>query len=210
MITAHTKESLIAFEKSAVAAWERGDVPSLIHFSGGNEDELLAIFADIRPQDWIFVSHRAHFHLLLKGYPEETLMERILTDRHMFCYDRERRIYQSAILGGNCGIAVGVALAIKQSGEDARVHVFLGDGAEENGCLHQAALYVTGHDLPCVFHVEDNDRQVDTDKITRRGPNWEACQLTAPCIRRYSYVPTYGHAGSGCKHQIVFKRTTPL
>jgi TPP-dependent pyruvate/acetoin dehydrogenase alpha subunit len=210
MITTHTRESLIAFEQKVQALWESGEAPSLLHLSGGNEGQLLDIFKDIRPQDWIFVSHRAHFHLLLKGFPEEPLLQLIREDRHMFCYSRELRIYQSAILGGTVGIAVGVAKAIQESGEDAHVYVFMGDGAEEGGALHPAALYATGHRLPITFIVEDNDRQVDTSKQTRRGERWEWCQLTAPCIVRYSYKPTWPHAGSGANFQIQFKRTTPL
>ena len=210
MVTSHTRESLITFEKRVQEIWESGEAPSLLHLSGGNEGQLLDIFKNVRPQDWIFVSHRAHYHILLKGYPEELLLERIREDRHMFVFSREHRIYQSAILGGTLGIATGVAQAIKDSGEDSLVLCFLGDGAEENGALHSAALYAEGHELPILFVVEDNDRQVDTDRASRRGKAWERCRLTSPCIMRYEYKPTWPHAGSACKHQITFKRTTPL
>jgi TPP-dependent pyruvate/acetoin dehydrogenase alpha subunit len=210
MITNHNRESLIAFEDRVRQSWESGDLPSLTHLCGGCEGQLLNIFQVIRPQDWIFISHRGHYHCLLKGMSEGQLMENIRNDFSMFCYSRELRIYQSAILGGTVGIAVGVAKATADSGEDAHVYVFMGDGAEEGGALHPAALYATGHRLPITFIVEDNDRQVDTSKQTRRGERSEWCQLTAPCIVRYSYKPTWPHAGSGCKHQITFKRTTPL
>ena len=122
MITAHTRESLIAFEAKIQAAWEAGELPSLVHLCGGNEDDLLRIFAEIRPQDWIFISHRGHYHALLKGLPEDRLEMLIRSDRSMFIFDQELRIYQSAILGGCSVIAVGVARAIKDSGEDSRVY----------------------------------------------------------------------------------------
>lgn len=210
MITTHTRESLIAFEERVRQKWEAGELPSLMHLCGGNEGQLLDIFKSIRPQDWVFLSHRGHYGALLKGMPEDRLMEFIESDRSMFIFDKKLRIYQSAILGGTLGIATGVACAIKQSGEDARVYCFLGDGAEENGALHSAALYATGHNLPIWFVVEDNDRQVDTTREVRRGKLWSRCYFEAPCIMRYEYKPTWGHAGSGCKHQIQFKRTTPL
>lgn len=215
MITNHTRASLIAFEQRVQELWESGEAPSLLHLSGGNEGQLLDIFKNVRPQDWIFVSHRAHFHLLLKGFPEEKLLQLIREDRHMFCYSRELRIYQSAILGGCCGIAAGVAQAIKESGEDAKVFCFVGDGGCENGALHSAAMFVEGHQLPCEFWIEDNDRQVDTSKLVRRGsmPSnpAKAYEPAWPwCVHRYEYKPTFPHGGSGCKHQIQFKRTTPL
>jgi pyruvate dehydrogenase E1 component alpha subunit len=210
----HTKESLIAFEQKVVEAWEQGELPSLTHICSGNETHLLEIFQDIRPQDWIFTNHRAHYHCLLKGMSEEQLMENIRNDMSMFSYSRELKIYQSAILGGCCGIAVGVAKAIQESGKDEWVHCFVGDGGSENGALHSAAMYVEGHRLPCTFHLEDNDRQVDTSKLVRRGGGWSKVVAYEPpwpsCVWRYEYKSLYPHAGSGCSHQITFKRTTPL
>lgn len=206
----HTRESLITFESRVKDEWEAGNLPSLIHLCGGNEDQLLEIFAHIRSQDWVFVSHRAHYHAILKGFSEDEVMEFIRTDRSMFMFSREKRFYQSAILGGCCGIAVGVAKAIQESGEDARVICFLGDGAADNGHLWEAALYATGHELPVTFIIEDNGRQVDTDLATRRGKHHLACWLIAPCVTGYFYNPTYPHAGSGKKELITFKRTHPL
>lgn len=215
MITNHTRESLIAFEQRVIDAWNAGELPSLVHICSGNEGQLLNIFQDIRPQDWVFTNHRAHWHCLLKGMSEEQLMENIRNDFSMFSYSRELRIYQSAILGGCCGIAVGVAKAIQESEKDEWVHCFVGDGGSENGALHSAAMYVEGHRLPCTFHLEDNDRQVDTTKLARRGHGWEhhsrGYEPEWPlCVRRYEYKSEFPHAGSGCSHQITFKRTHPL
>jgi TPP-dependent pyruvate/acetoin dehydrogenase alpha subunit len=205
----HTVESLKAFEEHVKTAWENGELPSLIHLCSGNEVKLIEIFEDIRPQDWVFVSHRAHFHCLLKGMSEETLMENIRNDRSMFNFSKELRIYQSAILAGNCGIAVGTAMAIKERGEDAHVHCFLGDGAEESGHFYEAVMFVSGHDLPVTFHIEDNDIQVDTPKLQRRGMERGLLDFE-PCVQRYLYTPHWPHAGSGSKYQITFKRTHPL
>lgn len=206
----HTRESLIAFEARVKDAWEAGELPSLVHLCGGNEGQLLDIFSDIRPQDWVFTNHRAHYHCLLKGMDEETLMQHIREDRSMFVFSREHRIYQSAILAGCCAIATGVAQAIKDSGEDSRVVCFLGDGASDNGHFYEALMYATGHDLPIRFVLENNDRQVDTDIVTRRGPKIGRFQVSSPLLHEYYYTPKWPHAGSGSKHHITFQRTTPL
>ena len=89
---------------------------------------------------------------------------------------------------------------------EPRVWCFLGDGAEDEGHYYEAARYAAGHDLPVTFVIEDNDRSVDTDKITRRGG--DAGGMTAflcSHVRRYNYTATFPHAGSGCKHHIQFK-----
>jgi TPP-dependent pyruvate/acetoin dehydrogenase alpha subunit len=210
MITSHTRESLKAFEEKIRLAWEAGELPSLIHLCGGNEDQLLEIFQHIRPQDWIFTSHRAHYHCLLKGMPEDELEAFIRSDRSMFAYSRELRIYQSAILGGCCGIATGVAKAIQQNGEDAHVYCFIGDGAVDNGHLYEALNYATGHRLPVTFVIEDNDRQVDTSIESRRGPHWLDFVMESPNLIRYQYESRWPHGGSGCAHQITFQRQHPL
>lgn len=210
MITQHTRESLMAFEAKVKDLWESGDLPSLIHLSGGNENQLLEIFQDIRPQDWVFLSHRGHYGALLKGMPEDELMENIRTDRSMFVFSKQHRIYQSAILGGCCGIATGVAKAIQDSSEDAHVFVFLGDGAADNGCIYEALLYATGHRLPITFILEDNNHQVNTTIEERRGPHWLDFVMESPNLRRYQYEARWPHGGSGCAHQIQFKRTHPL
>lgn len=210
MTHGHSRESLIAFEERIRQAWEAGELPSLVHLSGGNEGQLLDIFSEVHEEDWVFVSHRAHYHLLLKGMPEAELEANIRADRSMFNFCAKRRIYQSAILGGCCGIAVGVGRAIKDAGGKERVWCFLGDGASDNGHLYEAALYATGHDLPVTFIVENNNMQVDTPLEVRRGPHHRRLDFYAPCVQEYHYTPRWPHAGSGCKHQIEFKRKTPL
>lgn len=200
----HTKQSLIAFEDGIKAAWEAGDLPFLLHLCGGNEDQLLDIFAEIQEGDWIFVSHRNHYHSLLAGIPAKRVFDNIAQGGSMFSYSRERRVFSSAILAGNCGIAVGVAMALKEAGSKNRVWCFLGDGAEENGHFYEAVLYTTGHNLPVEFIIEDNNMQVDTPKEVRRGMS-SGLLDSWPCVRRYRYKSTYPHAGSGCAFNITFK-----
>lgn len=200
----HTVESLIAFEDRVKMAWENGDLPFLLHLGGGNEQQLLDIFEEIQEGDWIFVSHRNHYHSLLAGIPEERVFQNICDGGSMFSYSRERRVFSSAILAGNCGIAVGVGIALKAAGSKNRVWCFLGDGAEENGHFYEAVLYVTGHDLPVEFVIESNGMQVDTPIELRRGMS-NGLLDSWPCVRRYHYQATYPHAGSGTSKKIIFK-----
>lgn len=200
----HTTESLIAFENRVRDSWEAGDLPFLMHLGGGNEQQLLDIFEEAQEGDWFFCSHRNHYHSLLAGIPEEQVFKNIENGGSMFSYSREKRVFSSAILAGNCGIAVGVAMALKASGSKNKCWVFLGDGAEEQGHFYEAVLYVTGHNLPVEFIIEDNNIQVDTSKEIRRGMS-SGLLDSWPCVRRFRYTPVYPHAGSGCSHKITFK-----
>ncbi|MFN3077090.1 MAG: thiamine pyrophosphate-dependent enzyme [Alphaproteobacteria bacterium] len=199
-----TKDQLIAFENRIKGLWEAGDLPFLLHLCGGNEDQLIEIFAGIQEGDWIFSSHRNHYHALLAGIEPAKLEALIRSGHSMFVFDRTRNFVTSSILAGTCGIAAGVAWQLKHSGSSNRVWCFLGDGAEEEGHLYEAALFVAGQELPCTFVIEDNNRQVDTDKATRRAAQLTNPLDSLPCVRRYHYTAVYPHAGSGCKHQITF------
>lgn len=206
MITAHTRESLIEFERGIKLLFANGELPFLVHLSGGNEGQLLEIFKEIGPEDWVLSTHRSHYHALLKGISPEHLEREILEGRSMFVFSREHRFLTSSILGGICGIAAGLALALKQSGSKAKVWAFLGDGAEDNGHTYEAIRMVTGHDLPCTFVIEDNDRQVDTSHAERWGCHerfaWTVLDedfvpMPNPKVRRYHYTPTFPHGGAG-------------
>lgn len=204
-----TAEQLIAFESRIKARFEAGELPFLLHLCGGNEAQIIEIFREVKPGDWVFSTHRNHYHYLLAGGDEAKLEQMICEGRSMFVYDRSTPAVfcVSAVLAGMCCVAAGVALALKQSGSTARVWCFLGDGAEEQGHFYEAALFVEANDLPCRFIIEDNDRQVDTPKLARRGCHSETLYPLEhfDCVRRYFYVPTYPHAGRGPGPMVTFK-----
>jgi len=192
-----TSADLIAFESRIRSHWQAGDLPCLLHLCGGNEEQLVRIFRDIRPQDWVLSGHRNHYHALLKGIPPDVLEASILRGDSMFTFSAEHRFLSSAILAGLCGTANGLAWAMREAGENSRVWCFLGDGAEEEGHFYEAVLFAEAHDLPVRFVIEDNDRQVDTT-LAERGRIKPAGLLDhASCVLRYTYAPTYPHAGDG-------------
>lgn len=204
-----TVEDLTIFEGVVQQMWREGALPSLLHLSGGNEEQLIALFDEAEDGDWFFLSHRNHYHSILAGISEVQVLKDITEDRSMFRFSRKHRVFSSAILAGNCGIAIGVAMALKASGSKNHVWCFLGDGAEEQGHFYEAVLFASGHDLPVWFIIEDNSMQVDTPKELRRGMTRGALDAE-PCVRRYHYTPEWPHAGDGIAAKITFQRTHPL
>lgn len=200
-----TAEDLIAFENRVRAKWEAGQLPCLMHLCGGNEPHLKAIFTGINPGDWVFSTHRNHYHALLHGIPPADLEVMIDQGRSMFVYSAARRFFTSAILASCTGIAAGVAFDIKQQGGKEHVWCFLGDGAEEEGHFYEAAIFAEAHCLPLTFIIEDNNRQVDTTKAERLPGRPIGLDKYFRCVHRYYYTPTYPHAGSGCSFKIEFK-----
>jgi pyruvate dehydrogenase E1 component alpha subunit len=186
------KQELINFENEIADLYRDCKLPFLFHLSGGNEDQLIEIFKEIKEGDYVLSTHRNHYHALLHGIPPETLKERILNGRSMFIFDRKRNFFTSAIIGGTPAIAAGIALALKKKGSKQKVWCFVGDGIEDTGHLWEAARYVDGHELPCTFVIEDNNRSVETTKEERWG---KATKPQFPsCVRRYEYEITWPHA----------------
>jgi len=194
------KKQLIAIEKKIIEKFNKGELPYLMHICGGNEDQLINIFNDIQSGDYIFSTHRAHYHYLLAGGSEKNLLNKINKGDSMFIFDKSLNFLSSSILSGTCGIASGVALSIKLKENDQKVWCFIGDGAEDEGHFYEAVKFVESNDLPCTFIIEDNDRSVDSSKKDRGSSfviDWPKCVI------RYKYSPVYPHAGTG--EWIIFK-----
>ena len=187
-----SKEELIAFENHIGDLYDHNQLPFLFHLSGGNEDQLINIFKDIKEDDYVISSHRNHYHALLHGIPPDIVEDRIKNGRSMFIYDRKRNFFVSAIIGGTPGIAAGIAWALKRKGSKQKVWCFVGDGTEDNGHLFEAVRYVDGWDLPCKFIIENNDRSCEAsnnDRWNKKGDlAWESNSVI-----KYYYECTYPH-----------------
>ena len=205
-----TPEELIAFEDSIKVNFERGRINCPVHLSGGNEEALISIFEHINKQDWVLSTHRNHYHYLLKGGNPQSLFEEIMGShsgicggkgRSMHVYDRLHNFVTSGIVGGTCGIGVGIALGIKKKwknrkGVTPHVWCFVGDGAEDGGHFAEAVRFGVARQLPLTFVVEDNDLAVESTKEDR----WHNHpRFNSPNIIRYEYTRKYPHVGVG-KH----------
>ncbi len=183
----YTVAELQDFEREVADAFEAGKIRAPIHLSGGNEAQLIEIFHEVQPTDWVFSTWRSHFHALLHGVPRELVMSEILAGRSMMLHFPEYRFFTSAIVGGILPIAVGVAAAGHQ------VWAFLGDMAASTGTFHDAERYALGHALAIRFVVEDNGLSTNTPTAEVWGQaNWPAW-----VTRRYWYTRQYPHVGSG-------------
>lgn len=189
------EKELIQFENSVAVLWESAQIPYPVHFSGGNEKQLIEIFREINSRDYVLSTHRGHYHYLLSGGSPEKLMKMITRGDSMHLFDKRINFMTSSIVAGMPAIAAGIAKAIEENKKQNRVWCFVGDGAEEEGHFYEAVRYADGHDLPCTFIIEDNDRSVETPKSQRYGS--KSKMIWPGCVRRYNYIPTYPHVGTG-------------
>lgn len=219
------KEELIKFEAEVAQAFDDGLIRSPIHLSGGNEDSLIAIFDNIAEDDWVFSTHRSHYHALLHGVPREKVMAEILAGHSMNLNFPEHNFYTSAIVGGILPIALGVAAGIKRNvGKNTAwdcipdsgaiggkrwvrpewqkdVWVFVGDMAASMGIFWECLNYAQGHDLPIMFVIEDNGLATNTPTAEAWGDLWGRY---SDKIIHYEYMRTYPHTGTGSGKRVEF------
>ena len=195
------KEELINFEKEIVELFNDGKLKSPVHLSGGDEDELIEIFKQIKPNDYVFSNYRSHYHALLKGINKDWLKNWILDNKSIHVMNKEHKFFTSAIVGGCLPIALGTALAIKKKqenmekeikeviepmhGEDWKVegevkvtpmnqpHVwcFVGDMTANTGVFWECWNYAKNFDLPITFVIADNGLSTDTNTKESWGIN---------------------------------------
>src|SRR5208282_4694858 len=158
-----TSEELIAFESDIADLFNAAKIRAPVHLYYGNEAQIIEIFRDVKPEDWVMCSCRSHYQCLLKGVPPEQVKAEILAGRSISLCFPEYRVVSSAIVGGILSIAVGVALGLKRRGEKGRVHCFLGEMTAETGMAHECIKYSHNFQLPIRFIVEDNGKSVCTD-----------------------------------------------
>ena len=197
-----TAEELIAFETEMAAEFNAAKIHAPIHLYSGNEEQMIRIFREVKPEDWVMCSWRSHYQCLLKGVPREQLKAEIMAGRSISLCFPAQRVISSAIVGGILPIAVGTALGIKRRGESARVHCFMGEMTAESGMAHECIKYSANHQLPIRFIVEDNGKSVCTN--TREVWNqpvlsWET--TPHPLVVYYRYETKYPHAGAGKRVQ---------
>ncbi len=192
-------KELIEFEEEIKELFLEGKILAPIHLSVGSEKRLIDIFDefDIGKDDWVFSTHRSHYHALLKGIPKDWVKKEILECRSIHIINKEYNFFTSAIVGGVLPIAVGAAMGIKRLGKENRVFVFVGDMCATLGVFYECIKYAGCNALPIVFVVEDNG--FCTNMITQK--TW-GTDCKDPEIIRYSYDRKYPH--QGCGKWVVF------
>lgn len=185
------EEELIGFEQDVADLFEEGKIKAPVHLSRGNEKQLIEIFKNVKSEDWVFSTHRNHYHALLHGVPPKEIKKQILNKNSITLNSVKHRFLTSAILGGIIPLAVGTALGLKRSNSSSHVWVFVGDMAGEMGIFCEAVKYAQGHDLPITFVVEDNGKSVET--TTKEV--WGKKHISK--VVRYSYKSELPHQGIG-------------
>ena len=136
------------------------------HLYAGEEAVAVGAMAALRGDDYISSTHRGHGHCIAKGGKLDELMAEILGKVTGCCRGKGGSLHladvstgnlgANGVVAGGLGIATGAALTIKMQGEKKVVICFFGDGAMNEGIVHECMNMASKWELPIVFLVENN------------------------------------------------------
>jgi pyruvate dehydrogenase E1 component alpha subunit len=153
-------------ERQIAAGRKEGFIGGPVHLSVGQEAVAVGVSAFLRASDRVFGAHRSHSHLLALGSSVEGLFAEVLgrdtghsrgMGGSMHLWDQPKGFYGSVpIVAGTVSLAVGAGLAAKLQLTGDIAVAYLGDGAVEEGVVHECLNLARIQDIPIIFVVENN------------------------------------------------------
>ena len=177
------------FEEEISRIYEEKKIYGPIHLRNNNESELIKIFQGVNSEDYVFSAWASHLHALLKGIPADEVKKMIIEGNSITLTFPQYNFFTSAIVGGICPIATGVAWASKQKEKlkglkGPRVWIFIGDMTAFTGIANESITYSINFDLPITWIIEDNKKSVGTP--TKNAWNQDAESLFESLLEKKS------------------------
>jgi pyruvate dehydrogenase E1 component alpha subunit len=143
-----------------------GMIGGAVHLSIGMEAVAVGVCLHLRDDDWVTSSHRSHGHFLAKGGRMAEALGELMGRANGACggcggsmhlFDRSHGFLGgNGIVGGGVPLALGPAFAGKYLGDDRVGVAFFGDGAANEGTVHEAMNLAALWKLPVLFVCENN------------------------------------------------------
>lgn len=160
------------FEEKVQDFFGAGMLHGTTHLGVGEEAAAIGTTAALAPDDYMLVTHRGHGQIIGKGCGINEIMAELFGKAEGVCGglggsmhmgDFEKGVLCSnGIVGANAPLACGAALTIKKKGLDRVCISFLGDGASNQGAVHEAMNLAAVWDLPLVFCLINNGYAMST------------------------------------------------
>ncbi len=154
------------FEEALYHAFMTEKMPGTMHQAIGMEAVSAGVGAAIQPDDLMVSTHRGHGHAIAKGVPLRSLMAEMYARQtgasagmggSMHIFDLPRGFLgTTGVVGAGVPIAAGAGLAARLEGRDRVVVSFFGDGASNEGAVHEAMNLAAIWSLPVIFVCENN------------------------------------------------------
>jgi len=160
------------FEERAEMMYQKQKIGGFFHQYSGQEPVAVGSIGVLREDDFVITAYRDHGHALARGIEAKAAMAELLGKAtgcskgkggSMHFFDVEKGFLGGhAIVGSHIPLAAGVAFAIKYRGEDRVCLCYFGEGALNQGSVHEAFNMVSLWKLPVIYILENNQYAMGT------------------------------------------------
>lgn len=143
-----------------------GEVPGSMHLTNGQEAIAVGVASVLRPDDYVTATYRGHGWAIARGSDLAGLFAEVMARSGGVNGGRAGSPYfsdasinflgENSIVGAGVPIAAGAALSAQRHGQRQVSVVAIGDGATNQGAVHEALNLAATLMLPMVLVVENN------------------------------------------------------
>ncbi|MBI3799974.1 MAG: thiamine pyrophosphate-dependent dehydrogenase E1 component subunit alpha [Deltaproteobacteria bacterium] len=154
------------FENRVKVEFGKGKIPGFVHLYAGEEAIAVGICANLTDADYMTSTHRGHGHCVAKGVEPRGMMAELFGKATGTCKGKGGSMHiadmdkgmlgANGIVGGGPPLACGSGLTAKLNKTNQVTICFFGDGASEQGTLHESLNLASIWKLPIIFVAENN------------------------------------------------------
>ncbi|NIO11801.1 MAG: pyruvate dehydrogenase (acetyl-transferring) E1 component subunit alpha [Deltaproteobacteria bacterium] len=154
------------FEDKVAELFGADKLPGFVHLYAGEEAIATGVCAHLTDRDYITSTHRGHGHCIAKGVDINSMMAEVYGKATGACKGKGGSMHiadvdkgmlgANGIVGAGGPLACGSGLMAKTLGTDQVTVCFFGDGAAEQGTMHESMNLACCWALPVIFVCENN------------------------------------------------------
>ena len=150
------------------------NIGGFLHLYIGQEAVAVGCCSLMGKNDHVITAYRDHGHAIAVGMDSKALMAELYGKAtgcskgkggSMHFFDPSRNFWGGhGIVGGQVPLGTGLAYALKYKGLKGAAMAFMGDGAVNQGAVHEAYNLASLWKLPVIFVIENNGYSMGTSQ----------------------------------------------
>lgn len=162
------------FEQKCAEVYRIGKIGGFCHLYIGQEAIAVGVQTQLEDRDFVIGSYRDHVQAMVQGISPESVMAELYGkadgnvggkggSMHMF--SKELNFFGgNGIVGGQIGVATGLAFAQKYKETGGVTVCYFGEAAVNQGMFHESLNMAALWKLPCIYICENNKYGMGTSQ----------------------------------------------
>jgi pyruvate dehydrogenase E1 component alpha subunit len=207
-----TMATIRNFEERGIPETGQRALSGSIHSSAGQEAVPTGVCAHLSDEDYIGSTHRGHGHCIAKGVDPKRMMAELFgrstgTNKgkggSMHIADMSKGMLgTNGVVGASIPLAVGAGLTSKLKDLKRVAVAFFGDGAANQGVLHESMNLASVWKLPVIFCCENNgyaqatpvEYALSTANVSDRAAGYDMPGITVDGMDVFAVYDAAGQA----------------